>query len=141
VFWWRMEGACLLPHPSVIEFRRGSGSEIRPPMAGSGQPRRDVAHGCSRNQATEAAETVRADSPLEGDGFEPSVPRPRRALSRPGAGAEITSRMLSPMIRFARANSGILSLLDPSRKLWLGGAFDGADLEVRSFGVRRRGFP
>jgi hypothetical protein len=20
-FWWRMEGACLLPHPSVIEYR------------------------------------------------------------------------------------------------------------------------
>jgi hypothetical protein len=22
-FWWQMEGACLLPHPSVIEFRPG----------------------------------------------------------------------------------------------------------------------
>ena len=22
-FWWRLEGACLLPHPSLIEFRPG----------------------------------------------------------------------------------------------------------------------
>ena len=53
----------------------------------------------------------------------------RAELSRLLEGKRALSSSAAPISLW----SGILSLLDPSRKLWLGGALDGADLEVRSF--------